>query len=405
MGSSGRLLGSLQAPQAHLSKSLFVCSTCRQQFRPQTLRAATSYRNASGSTSFTEKVRRKIWGTDNPPGLKDPYGGEGFVEKALRQRRGEGEVEVEPEPQREREQVETTPPEEYVPATTWAGLETVGTLGEWWDKPRSEADHYKRFMAVEKVVGRNQITAALNQVMVELCLLRELELPLSTISEIQPYTSEERMIFGQVKIEPSADNSTATLSFPDAQSRETLVAALQSSQVVEEEVTTETQEMLDSENAPNGAEEVSAQSQEIIDNENVAEKAETTPLAPPKDTGFVSLSLNDPQTKFAVLKRTSQITGHRIPDNHISSLKTVSQLINQLVSASKPKPKKLAESLAADKQLQSLPNVKIAGRRMTPIDKEKEVGRWKVIEEELNRRGLPVTGNLPSGAPRHATQQ
>lgn len=31
-------------------------------------------------------------------------------------------------------------------------------------------------------------------------------------------------------------------------------------------------------------------------------------------------------------------------------------------------------------------------RRVTPIDKEKMVGRWKVIVEELNKRELPVTG-------------
>lgn len=34
----------------------------------------------------------------------------------------------------------------------------------------------------------------------------------------------------------------------------------------------------------------------------------------------------------------------------------------------------------------------IHGRRQTPIDKEKEVGRWKVIEKELRERGLPVVG-------------
>src|SRR5699024_6577630 len=119
MRSSGRLLSSLQAPPAHLSKSLFVCSTCRQQFRPQTLGAVYSNcRNASGSTPFTEKIRRKIWGTDNPPGLKDPYGGEGFVEKALRERRGEEtQVEQQPEPEQEPEDaVEAAAAEEYVPA-------------------------------------------------------------------------------------------------------------------------------------------------------------------------------------------------------------------------------------------------------------------------------------------------
>jgi hypothetical protein len=43
--------------------------------------------------------------------------------------------------------------------------------------------------------------------------------------------------------------------------------------------------------------------------------------------------------------------------------------------------------------LLELPNVKIYDRRITPIDKEISVGRWKLIEEELKSRGLPVTGH------------
>lgn len=38
------------------------------------------------------------------------------------------------------------------------------------------------------------------------------------------------------------------------------------------------------------------------------------------------------------------------------------------------------------------PNVTVHARRQTPVDREISVGRWKVIEEELVRRGLPVTG-------------
>lgn len=43
-------------------------------------------------------------------------------------------------------------------------------------------------------------------------------------------------------------------------------------------------------------------------------------------------------------------------------------------------------------ELLGLPNVKVYSRRVTPIDKEVWVGRWKVIEAELIKRGLPVTG-------------
>ena len=88
-----------------------------------------------------------------------------------------------------------------------------------------------------------------------------------------------------------------------------------------------------------------------------------------------------------ILKRVMQLTGKRIPDPEIAGIVNPRQLMVHLVK--KPKPKKLAETT---NRLADLPNVQIFDRRFTPIDREKEVGRWKVIEEELQARGLPVTG-------------
>lgn len=44
-----------------------------------------------------------------------------------------------------------------------------------------------------------------------------------------------------------------------------------------------------------------------------------------------------------------------------------------------------------------LSNVTVHERKIGMIDKEVAVGRWKVIEEELQKRDLPVLGtaNLP----------
>jgi len=60
------------------------------------------------------------------------------------------------------------------------------------------------------------------------------------------------------------------------------------------------------------------------------------------------------------------------------------------VQAAQPKPKNIAETLMRKKAMGG--NVMVLPRRETPIDKEKEVGRWKVIERELRARGLPVMG-------------
>jgi hypothetical protein len=86
-----------------------------------------------------------------------------------------------------------------------------------------------------------------------------------------------------------------------------------------------------------------------------------------------------------------RLTGVRLSDSDINSARTVSDILAHL--ATPPKPRKVIEALAQKQALFELPNVKVYGRRVTPIDKEKSVGRWKVIEKELQARGLPVTGH------------
>jgi hypothetical protein len=71
-------------------------------------------------------------------------------------------------------------------------------------------------------------------------------------------------------------------------------------------------------------------------------------------------------------------------------MKTVRDLVTHICTP--PAPKKLAEALEASGELGSLPNVNVYSRRVTPIDKEKMVGRWKIIVDELQKRDLPVIG-------------
>lgn len=37
-------------------------------------------------------------------------------------------------------------------------------------------------------------------------------------------------------------------------------------------------------------------------------------------------------------------------------------------------------------------NLLVFGRKEEMIDKEQEIGRWKVVEAELRRRDLPIPG-------------
>ncbi|CAC9890921.1 unnamed protein product [Aureobasidium pullulans] len=94
---------------------------------------------------------------------------------------------------------------------------------------------------------------------------------------------------------------------------------------------------------------------------------------------------------FEVNDNLRTATNMQIPDiimHRATTLKDFQQAI-----LSKPKPKKLSKDLLANSELMANPNLQVRGRRQTPIHKERAVGRWKVIEEELVNRGLPVFGH------------
>jgi hypothetical protein len=125
-----------------------------------------------------------------------------------------------------------------------------------------------------------------------------------------------------------------------------------------------------------------------------------------KDQGhgkWSSISLEDLHVRFAVCsmwpvienatnirkvaKRVQQRTGIMLTDPQITHSKTAGAMFVHLWKPEKPK--KLAERLMSDEELANLPNVKIADHRITIVHREREVGRWKVIEEELTDRGIP----------------
>lgn len=109
------------------------------------------------------------------------------------------------------------------------------------------------------------------------------------------------------------------------------------------------------------------------------------------DQGWKNISLHDVQLKFAVTKRILQLTGHAIPDAKLLTINTAGQLVALLV---KPEPPtKVAEALEQQGELTSLPNVRVHATRRTPVHKHQEVGRWKVIVEELEKRKMPPTGD------------
>ena len=91
------------------------------------------------------------------------------------------------------------------------------------------------------------------------------------------------------------------------------------------------------------------------------------------------------------MKRIQQLSGQVVADAQQINIDKVASLLAQIIQA--PKPKKLVEEIQRRGELSTLPNVNVYSRRVTPIDKEKMVGRWKVITKELEKRGLPVVGD------------
>ncbi|KAI1446071.1 ribosomal subunit 39S-domain-containing protein [Annulohypoxylon stygium] len=104
------------------------------------------------------------------------------------------------------------------------------------------------------------------------------------------------------------------------------------------------------------------------------------------------VSLADPRIKFAVTKRIFQLTGHLVQDFKLSGINNVQTLLHVVLKP--PKPKTLTMEIQERRQdLVQLPNVQVATKRVTRGDKEKAVGRFKLIEEEYRKRELPLKGH------------
>lgn len=100
---------------------------------------------------------------------------------------------------------------------------------------------------------------------------------------------------------------------------------------------------------------------------------------------------NTSHTPIQVTKRILQLTGHTIPDSKLHGINTAGNLVALLV---KPPPAtKVAEAIEQQGELNKLPNVEVHATRRTPVHKHQQVGRWKVIVEELEKRRMPATGD------------
>ncbi|KUJ20361.1 uncharacterized protein LY89DRAFT_578754 [Mollisia scopiformis] len=390
------------------SSSIYLCLACRNRAAPFSTSAIRA-----AQVPYTEKIRNKIWGTDKPPGQANPYGEESVFDQTKKKQQEElKEMEA---VERKRNVAPAADMTTYEQATTWgddAGgrIPWVGGFGNWWKDNWDPEHRYLGFAPKSKMVMKDldQITAAFYRALVETFACKQAGLPLTTPSTIAAWNRNHR-----VRI--SLTESGAELA-SEGPSLELIMQSFKPAvdETAEHEAPTESEEdvaadrstvdPLNPESTAEPVEETSVHENPTESEEDVAADRSTINVAKTLkrnygyekfvksvDPSWRQISLADPEIKFAVHKRVLRLTGIRIPDSAIQPSKTAGAFLSHLIAP--PKPRKLAQALQDQRPLTSLQNVNISATRVTPIDKEKQVGRWKLIEQELTNRGLPVTGH------------
>jgi hypothetical protein len=294
--------------------SPYLCSACKHQasFSTTSIQAA----RANGKVPFTEKVRRRIWGTDAPPGLEDPYGDKSVFDKTKEQAKEE-------EAEEREAQVKATKPDPstYEPASTWDGLEQVGGFGNWW-KYNWDPDHqFQGFLPAEVVKDSDEVTVALHRAIVEVFALEQVGMPVQNISAAAPGDD----LTQGVQINPSPTG--ATLKFPQEASLQQIIQSLApvaEDETAVKEAPTESEEdvaadrstvdpLHPSSSIPAVVEETSTKEDPTESEEDVAaDRSTVDPLSGTAtqityedlvaswDPSWLQISLENPEVKFAV---------------------------------------------------------------------------------------------------------
>ncbi|PNY26387.1 Uncharacterized protein TCAP_03681 [Tolypocladium capitatum] len=321
----------------------------------------------------TEWVRGKLW-KGEAPGPEDPYtqrpepeDPSNLPEEALESRRHYTPAPVPVQASRlplPPKRTEATAEKElksldptYVPATGAEGLEEINPIRSWWEQPGhwGEESEFRGFASPDKVAEKAVVEVYLRRAVVEVLALQQAgEFPQWATRK---WRRGDRSDLEQaLAVEMQVQDGTASLK-GDAS-------------FVSQSLTAEAEEGAEAHEQP-------------VSLDEAKEMSKTW------DSSWKDLVLDD-QVKFALRKRLYQLTGTLIPDAKLGAARTVKHVLT--LASKQPKPPKLAQLLSRRDDLQKLPNIKVHSRKIGPIDKEMAVGRWKVIEEELKKRDLPVTG-------------
>ena len=272
------ILGSASRPES-------LCLACRLRRVSPPVHASFSTSAARAeSLSITERIRRKIWGTDQPPGQADPYARLDESEKAR-----EAQARLVDEEKRKKAAAADELPDGYEPATTWDGLEEVGTFEtveeEWtrrhpyegyvdnWSGVVNMLTFRHRFMTATRLTTPQELTAALHRAVIEVYTLEEAGRPLSSLRK-DPGSDD---LTGSVQAAPSSDLQGATLVYPGDSVRVEILRSL-SKESVNSKRSDDLQTSVASSKSPAGTEPVEPDAASIaIANEGASEASSESP--------------------------------------------------------------------------------------------------------------------------------
>ncbi|KAK1818996.1 hypothetical protein LTR12_006569 [Friedmanniomyces endolithicus] len=345
----------------------YVCRACRAQAARQ---FHTSIRNHA-DIPFFQRLQQQLFGSKELQQAEKSREEKRLQQvEDLKQRGNVNRLEVKVAKNGQRYEVaavvipnETT---DYVQEMHGKGLERIGS--EAWVKARADqGEQYAGFVPKYRWEFSNkQWQMLLHHVIVEILTLQKAgRVPGDVCLGRRPHANSWQKT-RKAKLKASTTGSGVTVSYPFPVEEERVLLAIDSSSPAE---STLLQQSLTA---------------KIESTVFVAGIASDGP-AP----AWMKVSIKDSSVKMALVKRILQITGMRVPDYAISS-STMADLYNRLRRLEKPK--KVTETPQLQRLKIDAPNVNVFPNRRSSIDKERDIGRWKVIEEELVRRNLPVTG-------------
>ncbi|KAJ5952452.1 uncharacterized protein N7479_010865 [Penicillium vulpinum] len=344
-----------------LREANFICSSCRIGATPRISPIGQVRRYASDSSpGILERTRRKIWGTDTPPGLADPYSGSQIMPGS----------EVSPEKPEAEEpfslQEGQAPPGELEESLTWVGMPKIGYLPE-------------KEWRLQGSKGKADKVTPVYEGCAPSCRGDRLDANAGGKVTVVSQTSYSRAIQDQlksVKIEGQSGNWGDRLRFTSIKTMEALLRVAAGDLTGEAEIAFQRKLKKIAGNAEN----------RLYNRESKAQM----------QNSLSTLPLADGNLKFVFFARLSKLMSQHIPDYIVSSSTTTGEVF-RAQEVLRKKTLRLTPVLLheiMDKNGASeLSNVKILDVRQTRHDNDEDLGRKKAIVSTLYKNGL-ITKSL-----------